>query len=131
MSNQAASVANLDVSDIRVFVPAKDFEVSKRFYVALGWKVQWSDDGLAVLELANQRFYLQNYYVEAWANNFMLHIGVADAYAWHAHVSAVLTAHNFPNARVAAPKHEDYGALVIYVWDPSGVLLHFTQWDKE
>ena len=31
------------------------------------------------------------------------------------------------NARVAEPQQQDWGALVTYVWDPCGVLLHFTQ----
>ena len=26
-------------------------------------------------------------------------------------------------------QYEPYGALVTYVWDPSGVLLHLAQWD--
>ena len=31
------------------------------------------------------------------------------------------------DARVAEPQQQDWGALVTYVWDPCGVLLHFTQ----
>jgi predicted lactoylglutathione lyase len=30
-------------SDIRVFVPAKDFALSKSFYMALGWQLNWDD----------------------------------------------------------------------------------------
>ena len=39
------------------------------------WKVNWraEDDTLAELELAGNRVYLQNYYNEGWANNFMMH----------------------------------------------------------
>ena len=29
--------------------------------------------------------------------------------------------------RVNPPKEEDYGALVTYIWDPAGVLLHMAQ----
>jgi len=31
---------------------------------------------------------------------------------------------------VQAPKRQDYGALVTFVHDPAGVLLHFCQWDS-
>jgi hypothetical protein len=76
-------VPNLNASDVRVFMPAKDFATSKAFYTALGWKVTEIDGELAVLELADRHLYLQNYYVKDWAENFMIHITVEDAQAWH------------------------------------------------
>jgi len=123
-------MTDLNISDIRSFLPAKDFEVSKAFYVALGFHIAWSDDNMALLESANQRFYLQRYYVKEWADNSMLHISVADAASCHRQIAALLAEGKFPGARVSAPKQEDYGALVAYVWDPSGVLLHLAQWTK-
>jgi len=111
-------------SDIKVFVPARDFEESLRFYEALGWTRQWEHDGLAEIELAGVRLYLQDFYVQAWAENFMIYVDVEDAHAWYEHVRAVLQRGDFSSARVEPPTHEDYGALVTYVWDPSGVLIH-------
>ncbi|MEM9776246.1 MAG: hypothetical protein AAF902_16835 [Chloroflexota bacterium] len=120
---------NLNVSDVKTFVPAKNFQESFDFYTQLGWesKFRADDDGIAILELADCRFYLQNYYQKDWAENFMLHILVEDAQAWFEHASAVIESGKWANARVNAPKEEDYGAIVTYVWDPSGVLLHFAQ----
>ena len=57
----------------------------------------------------------------------MLHITVKDAAAWYKHVTAVLAARSYGAARVNPPKQEEYGALVTYVWDPAGVLLHLAQ----
>ncbi|MEZ4630613.1 MAG: hypothetical protein R2880_07895 [Deinococcales bacterium] len=116
--------------DIKVFVPAMNFLESLEFYKALGWQVnfQAEDNGLAELELANQRFYLQNYYHKDWANNFMLHITVDDAKAWWQHASKVIKAGNWKHARLQEPKEQAYGALVTFVWDPSGVLLHFAEY---
>lgn len=121
---------DLGISDIRTFLPAKDFELSKAFYVALGFSIAWSDDNMALLENANQRFYVQRYYVKDWADNSMLHISVADVESCHRQIAALLADGKFPGARVSAPKQEDYGALVSYVWDPSGVLLHLAQWTR-
>lgn len=121
-------MVSLRVSDVRPFVPAKDFEVSKDFYVSLGWVIEWSDDSLALMENANQRFYLQRYYVKEWAENSMLHITVEDAQSSYAQVSELLDSGRFPGARVSEPKREPYGALVTYVGDPAGVLLHLAQW---
>ena len=33
----------------------------------------------------------------------------------------------FGAARVTPPKREPHGALVTYIWDPAGVLLHMAQ----
>jgi hypothetical protein len=118
------------VEDVRAFVPALDFALSKAFYESIGWSTVWTDgDGLALMELGGYRFMLQNFYVKEWAENFMLTIVVADATAWFQRVSHALSSGSYGNARVTEPKHEDWGATVTYVWDPSGVLLHFTQWD--
>jgi predicted lactoylglutathione lyase len=119
---------SLKVSDVRPFLPAKDFAVSKAFYVALGWEIKWADEGLAVMENAGQSFYLQNYYVKEWADNSMLHISVEDVQACYAQINALLDGGQFPGTRISEPKQEPYGALVAYVWDPSGVLLHLAQW---
>lgn len=120
---------NLSVSDVRAWIPARSFDTSLSFYTALGWTIAWSDGGgLAQLELAGHRVMLQDFYVKEWADNSMITIDVADAAAWFDHVTAVLAAGSFDGARAAPPKVEDFGATVTYVWDPSGVLLHFTEW---
>lgn len=103
--------------------------MSKAFYESLGWTLKWGDDDLALLEVADQRFYLQNYYAKEWAENFMLHVTVADAQASYDHVVSLVDSKRFPGVRVGGPKQEPYGALVTYVWDPSGVLLHLAQWN--
>ena len=116
--------------DIKVFVPAMNFNQSMEFYEAMGWKVNWraDDDVLAELELADNRIYLQNYYNEDWANNFMMHITVDDARAWWEHASEVIEKGSHEYARTREPQEQSYGALVAFVWDPSGVLLHFAQY---
>ncbi len=122
----------LEVEDVRVFVPARDFQRSKAFYNALGWTTVWTDDeGLAILELGGHRFMLQNYYVRDWAENFMITVVVRSAQAWFEHVTDVIASGDFGDVRVAEPKPEDWGATVTYVWDPCGVLIHFTEFDAE
>jgi hypothetical protein len=123
-------VIDLQASDLRTFVPALDFEISKDFYVALGCDLDWSDENMALFNLAGSRFYLQRYYVKEWAENSMLHISVQNAARCYSEIAGLIDSGRFPSARVAAPKQEAYGALVTYVWDPSGVLLHLVQWDE-
>lgn len=114
------------VKQIRIFVPSKDFELSQKFYQALGWKMQLVDEGLADMELEGHHFFLQKFYNKDWANNFMIHVVVDDVQAWYEHAKSIIKTGDFAPARVASPKDEGY-AHVSYVWDPSGVLIHFAQ----
>ena len=119
----------LSVSDIRPFIPAQSFEHSKLFYSSIGWTVKDVATDLALVESRDVHFYLQDYYVKEFAENTMLHITVEDAHAWYQHVDAVLRDKRFPAARVQPPKLQPYGALVTFIHDPAGVLLHLCQWN--
>jgi catechol 2,3-dioxygenase-like lactoylglutathione lyase family enzyme len=123
-------MSNLTVKDVRVFVPAKDFGVSKDFYRALGWKMVSDSKDVAMMELANCRFLMQNYYQKDWAENFMLTVIVEDAQAWHDHVVSVFEERKFKDVWVKPPAMQPWGALTTYVCDPSGILIHFAQFDN-
>jgi catechol 2,3-dioxygenase-like lactoylglutathione lyase family enzyme len=116
----------LNIRDFKVYMPAKDFEQSKRFYSRLGFKMSEGWGGTADFELNDNRFRLQDYYVKDWANNFMVVMGVDDAEAWHRHVREIADSGEFDNVHVKPPETVD-GSLVLHVVDPSGVLLIFVQ----
>ena len=118
---------NLEVKDVKTFVGAKNYQESKDFYIALGWKLNFESDNLSEFELGGFRFYLQNYYEKSWCDNSMLHIIVEDVQSWYENIKAILDKESFGDARVSPPEKQEYGALVSFVWDPSGVLLHFAQ----
>ena len=118
---------SLLVSDIKPFIGSKDYGLSRDFYVALGWHVNFESSELAELQLGDHRFYLQAYYQKDWCNNTMLHITVDDAQSWYERASSVLSSRDFGPARVREPARQDYDALVTFVWDPAGVVLHFAQ----
>jgi hypothetical protein len=122
---------DLAATDVRSFLPALDFEISKDFYVSLGCEIKWTDAHLALVQLGDQRFYLQRYYVKEWAENSMFHITVESAQSCYEQIARLLLNERFSTARVTPPKNEPYGAIVTYVWDPSGVLLHLAQWVNE
>lgn len=119
---------SLKVRDLRVFVPAKDFDESMRFYEAIGFKKNWQhEEGLAELEISGNRIWLQNYYVKEWAENFMISIEVEDVAEWWRMINDLIVKDKFDSIRVKPPKDEPWGATITYCWDPSGVLIHFTQ----
>lgn len=117
---------SLSIRNMKVYVPAKDFDEAKRFYSALGFRYSEGYGGTADFELGGHTFRLQNYYVEDWANNFMILLDVDDVDAWYRRVQSVIETGSFPAVRVKPPEPVD-GARVLHVIDPSGVLLIFVQ----
>ena len=111
---------------IRPFIPAKDFELSKRFYETLGFdKVLDSD--VAIFNAGSGGFILQNYYQKEWADNFMMQLMVDDLDTWWAHIKALDLAKNFGVAEPRAPALQPWGLRIAFVTDPSGVQWHVAQ----
>ena len=111
---------------IRPFIPAKDFNLSKRFYETLGFEKVF-DGEVAIFHAGSGGFILQNYYQKEWAENFMMHVMVDDLDAWWAHISALDLVKNFGVAPPKAPAMQPWGLRIAYVIDPSGVLWHMAQ----
>jgi catechol 2,3-dioxygenase-like lactoylglutathione lyase family enzyme len=75
-------MANMATVEIKAFVPARDFELSKRFYVDLGFELESLSDDLAYFHAGGSSFLLQRFYVGEHADNFMMHMLVEDVEAW-------------------------------------------------
>ena len=119
---------NHKINGITPFLPAKDFELSKRFYAELGFEVVAKIDNAVRLEMDGYGFWLQDYYVEEWANNTMLCIYVEDLNAWNQRLESINWEESYgPSARIINGPHEQEGALMMQVGDPSGVLWHIRQ----
>jgi hypothetical protein len=72
-------------------------------------------------------FWLQDYYVEDWAANFMLCLYVDDVNAWWAHIETLGFSDRYGDtARVLSEPHSQEGGLMQFS-DPSGVLWHIRQ----
>lgn len=111
---------------IRPFVPAKDFEQSKRFYETLGFE-NVLDDEVAIFNVGSGGFILQNYYQKDWAENFMMQLMVDDLDAWWAHIDVLDLPPKFGVAPPKPPAMQPWGLRIVYLFDPSGVLWHVTQ----
>jgi hypothetical protein len=116
---------SLTVRAMRPIVPAKDFEISKKFYLELGFRPQTLADRLVEMHFGAYSFILQDYYIEQWANNFVMHVSVADLDHWWKHIRALDLTSRY-GVRTGAPKLENWG-MVAGLTDPSGVLWRFSQ----
>lgn len=117
---------NLSTVEIKAFVPAHDFEVSKQFYLAVGFTMPWSDDELAYFHAGNASFLLQNFYVEAHAKNFQIHLLVENVDDWHAHVIQQDIAGRF-GVKVGDLQDQPWAMREFALFDPSGVLWLIAQ----
>jgi uncharacterized glyoxalase superfamily protein PhnB len=112
---------------MRPFLPAKDFEVSKRFYADLGFEISLLGDKLAHVGFGGFAFLLQDYFVKEWADNVMMHMLVNNLDEWWTSISALSLESRYDVRAPAPPKLEPWGLRVAYVFDPSGVLWHFAE----
>jgi len=110
----------------RPFVPARDFELSKRFYEALGF-AKLLDGQVAIFGIGASSFVLQNAFQKEWAENFMMQLMVDDLDAWWTHIAALDLAGRFGVQPPKAPALQPWGLKVAYVYDPTGVLWHVCQ----
>jgi uncharacterized glyoxalase superfamily protein PhnB len=111
---------------MRPFVPTKDFDVSKRFYEALGF-TKVLDGEVAIFNAGSGGFILQRYYQKEWAENFMMQLMVDDLDAWWQHIASLNLAERFGVQAPRAPAMQPWGLRVAYLFDPCGVLWHVCQ----
>ena len=110
------------VDDIRVFIPSKDYEVSKSFYQAIGFTMEYVSDDLTLFENGDCFFFLQRFYNRELANNLVLQLSVLDineAYERIANLKGF-------EIKFEPIKQERWGK-VVFLWGPSGELWQITE----
>jgi catechol 2,3-dioxygenase-like lactoylglutathione lyase family enzyme len=117
---------NLRVVEIKAFVPAKDFELSKQFYKDLGFTMASDGGGVAYFHFGHVSFLLQDFCAESLAENFMMHILVEDVQAWWHHVKGSGVASKY-GVKVTDIETQPWRMRDFCVFDPSGVLWRIGQ----
>jgi uncharacterized glyoxalase superfamily protein PhnB len=119
-------MSDVTIVEIKAFVPARDFALSKQFYEDLGFTIAWSSDDLAYVRHGNASFLLQNFYVKAHADNFMMHLLVEDVEAWWRHVQAQQLQSKY-QIMLEPPADRPWGLRDFVITDPTGVLWRIGQ----
>ena len=120
------SAHQLQAVELKTFVPAKDFELSKRFYADLGFTQRSEGGGVAYFVVDGCPFLLQDFYDRALAENLVMHLLVPDVKAWRAHVDAQDLAGRY-GVRITPVTAQPWGITEFVVIDPSGVCWHIGQ----
>lgn len=111
----------MKVNNIKAFVPSKDYEISKAFYQEIGFKADRASDDLTLFENGDCYFFLQRFFKQELADNFMLQVCVADIDA--AYQICKQSKHK---SKMTEINSEPWGK-VFYLWGPAGELLHITE----
>jgi len=114
------------IEEIKAYVPARDFALSKHFYQDLGFTIVWSSEDLAYVRHGDASFLLQNFYVQAHADNFMMHMLVEDLDAWWRHVEGQRLQSKY-GIMLDPPADRPWGLRDFVITDPTGVLWRIAQ----
>ncbi|HTL98321.1 MAG TPA: VOC family protein [Holophagaceae bacterium] len=117
---------NLRVTEIKAFVPAKDYARSKQFYLDLGFELGSDGGGVAYFKHGETSFLLQDFYQEGLANNLMMHLLVEDVDAWRAQVQSADLAAKY-GVKITEIELQPWRMRDFVLIDPSGVMWRIGQ----
>ena len=119
-------MSNLHVTEIKAFVPAKDFELSKQFYRDIGFTMASEGGGIAYFHFEHVSFLLQNFCSEGLAENFMMHMLVADVDAWWDKINQSEVVSKY-GVKIWPIELQSWKMRDFCMTDPSGVLWRIGQ----
>ena len=74
-----------------------------------------------------QRFLLTLHIMDKPANPGVLHFWIDDVDEWYSYVKSLNLDEREYECGVAEPVLEDWGWRIMYIWAPSGLLMHFAE----
>lgn len=108
------------------FVPSgNDFNASKQLFQELGFNIAWDAGDYVSFEKDACNFILQKFDNEAFAQNFMLSVGIENADNFWKEVSDKQLPERF-GIKLSKPVNQPYGREVNII-DIAGVCWHFVQ----
>jgi len=116
----------LSVVEIKAFVPTRDFELSKQFYKDIGFTMASEGGGVAYFHFENAAFLLQDFCAGSSAENFMMHMLVADVDAWWDRINASGVAAKY-GVTLSGIERQPWRMRDFCLTDPSGVLWRIGQ----
>lgn len=118
-----------NIRSIRPFIGAQDYDLSRQFYIDLGFEEVELGPDMSLFKMASIAFYLQRAYVKDWVDNTMLFVEIADLNSFHKQLVERDLPVKYPAVRVSSIRTQDWGR-VCFVHDPSGILWQFGSFDQ-
>ncbi|MEM9301540.1 MAG: VOC family protein [Pseudomonadota bacterium] len=119
-------MSRLEIIELKPFIPARDFERSKRFYQDVGFTLASDTDGIAYFHRGGTSFLLQDFYVQAHAENTMVHVLVEDVDAWWNELRERNIAGRY-GVRITGVEERPWRMRDFVMIDPAGVLWRIAE----
>jgi hypothetical protein len=110
--------------DLKAIVPARDFDLSKRFYRAVGFQEDWTNGEIALFKNGATSFLLRVEDDPGWATSLQLQIVVDSADDWYEYIRPALERFGLV---ADPPVNRPWGARDFVLTDPCGVRWRFTE----
>lgn len=121
---------NYKAKNIRTFIGARRYDVSRTFYRELGFEEVIISEKMSLFKVNSElAFYLQNYYVRKWVHNSMIFLEVDDIESCEKELLEKGLHKKYKYVRFTEIKTFDWGRE-LFMHDPSGVLWHFCQFNS-
>ena len=119
-------MSSLNTIELKAFVPAKDFELSKQLYQDIGFTLASDTDGIAYFHHENVSFLLQNFYMKELTENLMMHLLVENVDAWWKKIQESKIAEKY-GVKILPPEQRPWRMRDFVLLDPSGVLWRIAE----
>ena len=114
---------------IRPFIGAKDYSISRKFYIDLGFNEIVIAPKMSLFQYGDMGFYLQDAYVKDWIDNTMVFLEVDNVSDFWEQLLVLDLPSKYEQVRVISIKEYDWGKEC-FIIDPSGVLWHIGEFYK-
>lgn len=115
---------------IRPFIGAKDYKLSRNFYLDLGFNEIILSPNMSYFNTDGLGFYLQDAYVKDWIDNTMVFMEVENVTRfWNELLELELTV-KYKNVKLVPVRELDWGKEC-FLHDPSGILWHFGEFNSK
>lgn len=115
----------MEAKKIRPFIPSINFELSKSFYIELGFEVTYEENKLAILTSGSASFFLQDAYLKPWAENTMVQLFVDDLEALY---KVALNLKERYAMIIINPIFQAHYGKTFHLIGPEGLLWHMMEY---
>ena len=115
---------------IRAFIGSKNYNISRNFYLDLGFEEIITSEKMSYFHLGEFGFYLQDYYVKDWIDNSMVFFEVENLEKLLEVIINLNLTVKYKNVRLSEITHNEWGKE-FFLHDPSGILWHFGNFKSE
>ena len=109
---------------IRTFIGSKNYNISRNFYMDLGFEEIITSEKMSYIYIGEFGFYLQDAYVKDWVDNSMVFFEVDNLESTLKTIQSLKLTEKYENVRLSKIVYNVWGNE-FFLHDPSGILWHF------